>query len=61
MIRFKCQGNASLRMNTSVDAIAQGIKVDTVLDRVKQLEEDHERLLREKEKLEEMIIRKDES
>jgi len=51
--------NNHLQMNNIVDAIAQGIKVATVLDRVKQLEEERERSLREKERLEKVVIRKD--
>ena len=48
-----------MQTDNIVGAIAQGIKVETVLDRVKLLEEERERLLREKEKLEKVVIRKD--
>lgn len=46
-------------MDNIVDAISQGIKVDTVLERVKQREAERDRLLREKENLEKRSIRRD--
>ena len=47
------------QMSNIIDAIAQGIKVDTVLERVSQLEAERDRLLREREKQERVTIRKD--
>ncbi|MDP2885801.1 MAG: hypothetical protein Q8P51_12360 [Ignavibacteria bacterium] len=46
------------QMSNIIDAIAQGIKVDTVLERVSQLEAERDRLLREREKQERVSIRK---
>ena len=47
------------QMNNIIEAIAQGIKVDTVLERVSQLEAERDRLLREREKQERVSIKKD--
>lgn len=55
----KSLSNNKTQMDNIVDAISQGIKVDTVLERVKQLEAERDRLLREKENLEKRSIRKD--
>lgn len=43
-------------MEIIVDAIAQSIKAHTLLDPVRQLEEEREQLIQEMEKLEEMVI-----
>ena len=47
------------QMDNMIDAIAQGIKVDTVLDRVAQLESERDRLLREREKLNSVTVKND--
>lgn len=47
------------QMDNIIDAIAQGIKVDTVLDRVSQLETERDRLLQEREKLDSVRVKKD--
>lgn len=48
-----------VQMDNIIDAIAQGIKVDTVLDRVTLLETERNRLLREREKLDSVRVKKD--
>ena len=55
----KSLSNNKAQMDNIVDAISQGIKVDTVLERVQQLEAERDRLLREKENFEKRLIRKD--
>jgi hypothetical protein len=55
----KSLSNNKTQIDNIVDAISQGIKVDTVLERVKQLDAERDRLIHEKDDLEKRSIRKD--
>ena len=55
----KALATNKIQMDNIIDAISQGIKVDTVLERVKQLEAEHDRLVQEKEKIENASVSKD--
>ncbi|MBX2991498.1 MAG: recombinase zinc beta ribbon domain-containing protein [Bacteroidetes bacterium] len=49
--------NNEVQTRNLVDAIAQGIRVDTVLSRVKELETERKRLLKEKTRLESVEVK----
>jgi len=55
----KALATNKIQMDNIIDAISQGVKVDTVLERVKQLEAEHDRLVQEKEKIEKASVSKD--
>ncbi len=55
----KALANNKIQMDNLIDAISNGIKVDTVLEKVKQLEAERDRLLREKDNSKENNIQKD--
>ena len=55
----KALATNKIQMDNIIDAISQGVKVDTVLERVKQLEAEHDRLVQEKKKIENASVSKD--